>query len=436
VNTPFTRHPLRLRIGWALLIVLILAAAGELAIRGVGRALSDMQDFSVIYASTRAFDAGQNPYEASAIRAAWLEATRDRPSPPPPDLALYPPSTYLLLSPLALLDWNRVRWAWIGMNLIAVAVLIVALTRYWQGHSPPRRTALIAAFILGFGPIHTAMYKGQLAVVVAAVLALALVAEARQAAVLAAILIGFAASLKPQIAAPVVFLYLIQKQWKSIAVVAGVTSGLLGIAWLRLSWAGVSWLGPMLRNVLLAAAPGGVYDPSPTNPIFYQLVNTSVLLRRLTSYQPAVTLFLAAVVIVVGFFLWKRGQYRLDLLADPAAFSAVCVLGLVVISHRYYDAVVLVFVFVWALKVGLTGSRHWRRPAALISIAGCLVMAFPLPALFMTSGLARAPFGIPQILWDVVVVQHESWVLLVVLVALTSALAGPPAGEPKRAATP
>jgi hypothetical protein len=192
----------------------------------------------------------------------------------------------------------------------------------------------------------------------------------------------------------------------------------------------------MLRNVRLAAAPGGVYDPSPTNPIFYQLVNTSVLLRRLTSYQPAVTLFLAAVVIVVGFFLWKRGQYRLDLLADPAAFSAVCVLGLVVISHRYYDAVVLVFVFVWALKVGLTGSRHWRRPAALISIAGCLVMAFPLPALFMTSGLARAPFGIPQILWDVVVVQHESWVLLVVLVALTSALAGPPAGEPKRAATP
>jgi hypothetical protein len=477
---------LPLRIGWALLMLLILAAAGELAIRGVRRALSDMQDFAVIYASARAFDAGQNPYDAAAIRAAWLEGTHNGPIAPPVDLALYPPSTYLVLSPLALLDWNRVQWAWIGLNLIAVAVLILALTRYAPCKlSPqkrkacgahlqaeqeqvrsalrlarvpqkrkgcgahrradrelaraalrlarvPQETAWIAAFILGFGPIHTAIYKGQLAVVVAAVLALALVAEGRQAAVPAAILIGFAASLKPQIAAPVVFLYLLQKQWKALAVVAGVTSGLLGIAWLRLSWAGVSWLGPLLRNVRLAAAPGGVYDPSPSNPIVYQLVNASALLRRLTSSQSAIALFLAAVAVVAGFFLWKRGQYRLDLLADPAAFSAACVLGLVVISHRYYDAVVLVFVFVWAL----TGSRYWRGPTALISIAGCLVMAFPLPALFMTSGLARAPFAIPQILWDVVVVQHESWVLLMVLVALTAALAGPPAERPTRATTP
>jgi len=419
VNTSSTQDPLRRRIVWALLIVLILAAAGEFGIRGVRRALTDMGDFAVIYASTRAFDAGQNPYDASAMRAAWLQAGQNKPGDPnPDDLALYPPATYLLLSPLALLDWTHVRWAWILINLISVAVLIATLTRYWQGELSPWKTALVAAFILGFGPIHTAIAKGQLAVVVAALLALAVVAEVHKATVLAAILIGLAASLKPQIAAPVIILYLIQRQWKAIAVVAAVTAGLLSMAWLRLAAAGVSWLSSLLHNVSLASQPGGVYDPSPTNPLAFQLVNASALLRRLIGNPAAVTLLLAAIGLLVCFFLWKRGPYCRDLLADPTAFAAVCVLGLVLIAHRYYDATVLVFVFVWAL----TGTASWRRTPGLTSILGCLILAFPVPALLISSGHARAPSAVPQTLWDAVVIQQQSWVLLVVLVALTAAL--------------
>ena len=419
MKTSSTQDPLRRLIVWALLIVLILAAAGEFGVRGVRRALTDMGDFAVIYASTRAFDAGQNPYDASAMRAAWLQAGQNKPGDPnPDDLALYPPATYLLLSPLAWLDWTHVRWAWILINLLSVAVLMVTLTRYWQGELSPWKAALVAAFILGFGPIHTAIAKGQLAVVVAAILALAVVAQVHKAPVLAAILIGLAVSLKPQIAAPVIVLYLIQRQWKAIAVVAGVSAGLLCMAWLRLAAAGVSWLGSLLHNVRLASQPGGVYDPSPTNPLAFQLVNASALLRRMIGNPAAVTVLLAAIGLVVCFFLWKRGRYVRDLLADPTAFAAACVLGLVLIAHRYYDAAVLVFVFVWALA----GTASWRRTGGLISIAGCLILAFPVPALLISSGHARAPFAIPQSLWDAVVIQQQSWVLLVVLVAITAAL--------------
>jgi Glycosyltransferase family 87 len=404
-------------IGWTLLIVLILAAAGELAFRGFRRALSDMQDFAVIYSSTRAFETGRNPYDGPAMRAAWLEATHNQPGDrTPDDLALYPPTTYLLLSPLALLDWTGVRWAWIFINLAAVAVLVVALTFYGPIKFSPWKMACAAAFILGFGPIHTAIAKGQLTVVVAAILALAVVAQARNAAVLAAIFIGLAASLKPQIAVPIVVLYLLQRQWKAIAVVAGISSGLLCMAWLRLAWAGVPWIGSLLRNVGLASQPGGVYDPAPTNPLAFQLVNASALLRRLIGNQAAVTAILAAIGISVCFFLWKRGQNRFDLLADPAAFGTACVLGLVLISHRYYDASVLVFVFVWALS-----ATSWTP--RLVSIAACLVMAFPVPALLISSGHARAPFGISQMLWDAVVIQQQSWLLLILLAALTAALA-------------
>jgi hypothetical protein len=425
-QTSLQNSSLRQRIGWTLLIVLILAAVGELGFRGFRRALSDMQDFAVIYSSTRAFETGKNPYDGSAMRVAWLEASHNRPGDPnPEDLALYPPTTYLLLSPLALMDWTSVRWAWLFINLIGVAVLIVTLTRYGPGQLSPWKIACTTAFILGFGPIHTAIAKGQLAVLVAAILGLAIVAEARHSVVLAPILIAFAASLKPQIAAPVIVLYLVQRQWKAIAVCAGVTLGLLGIASLRLYWAGVSWLGSMVRNVSLAAAPGGVYDPSPTNPLAYQLVNASALLHRLTSNSAVITLLLAAIGVLVCFFLWKRGQYCFDLLSDPAAFGAACILGLVLVAHRYYDAAVLAFVFVWALR----DASSWHRTGALISIAGCLVMAFPVPALLVSSGHSHAPSAIPQTLWDAVVIQQQSWVLLIILVALTAALMDRPKNE-------
>ena len=427
MNTPAKRGPARHRIVWTLLIALILAAAAELGVRGFWRALSDTGDFAVVYASTRAFEAGANPYDASALQAAWLEANHNQPDNSNSlDLALYPPATYLLLSPLALLDWAHVRWAWLLINLIAVAVLVLALTRYAPDKLSPARAACATAFILAFGPIHTAIAKGQLTVVVASLLALAILAEARNAVILAAILIGLAASLKPQIAAPVIVLYLVQRRWKPVAAVAAVTSGLLCLASLRLYWAGVSWVGSLLHNVRLASNPGGVYDPAPTNPLAFQLVNASPLIHRLAGNSAAVVLLLAAISILVCFFLWKRGRNCADLLADPTAFSAACVLGLVLIAHRYYDAAVLVFVFVWALA----GLSSWRDAPALVSMAGCLVMAFPLPALLIASGYARAPFTIPQSVWGAVVLQQQSWLVLILLLVLTRALASVP--EPRR----
>jgi hypothetical protein len=417
---------LRQKAGWTLLIVLILATAGELGFRGFQRAFSDMQDFAVIYSSTRAFESGKNPYDNSAMQAAWLEGNRNRLSDPnPDDLALYPPATYLLLSPLALLDWTEVRWAWLLINLLSVGVLMVVVVRYWPGQLQPWKAACATAFILGFGPIHTAIAKGQLTVLVTALLALAVLAQSRNAAVLAAILIAIAACLKPQIAAPVMILYLVQRNWKAIAVLAGVASALVLVAWLRLSWAGVSWLGSLLRNISLASKPGGVYDPSPTNPLAFQLVNASALLHRFISNSAAVTLLLAGIFVVICFFVWKRGRRGFDLLADPMAFAAACVLGLVLVPHRYYDAAVLVFVFVWALERTSSG----RRIGAWISMAACLLMAFPIPALLIGSGHARAPAAISQALWDAVVIHQQNWAILIVLVALTAALAGPAKSE-------
>jgi Glycosyltransferase family 87 len=431
VNTPSTRDTLRQGMVWALLTLLILAAAAELGVRGIKRALSDTRDFAVVYTSTRAFAVGKNPYDESDLRATWLQATHNKPDDTNPlDLALYPPTTYLLLSPLAVMDWTRVRLAWLLINLSGVAVLGITLTRYAPWKLSPWKTACATAFILAFGPIHTAIAKGQMTVVVTAILALAIIAEARNAVVIAAALIGVAGSLKPQIAVPVVLLYLLQRRWKAIAVVAAVSAGLLCIAGLRLYWAGVSWVASLVHNVSLAAQPGGVYDPSPTNPLAFQLVNGSALLHRLTSNQAAVTIALATIGVFVCFFLWKRGVSCFDLLADPTAFATACVLGLVLIAHRYYDASVLVFVFVWALSAKGTAPATEparRRIPAWIAIVGCLVMAFPIPALLMSSGHSRPPFAIPQALWDAGVIQQHSWVLLIVLFALTAALTDPSA---------
>ncbi len=406
-------------IGWALLAITIVAATGELAFRGFRRALVDLQDLSVIYDSARAFETGRNPYDYAAMHAASVEAGRSEPvDPNPENLAVYPPTTYLLLAPLASLNWNSVHWAWILINLIAIALLLIVFTQYAAGKMPAWKIACGIAFILGFGPIHTAIAKGQLAVIVTALLALAFIAQARNRTIAAAIFVSAAACLKPQMVAPVLLLYLFQKRWKAIAMIAAVISGLLCIAWVRLAWAGVPWLTSLLRNVSVEMKPGGVYDASPSNPLVFQLVNASTFFQRLTINQTAITVLLGIIALSVCFFLWKRGQQSFDLFADPIAFGTACVLGLVVLSHRYYDAAVLVFVFAWALR----DSSGQRRFPALFAIVGCLIMAFPLPALLIVSGHAHAPALIPQTFWDAIVVQHESWVLLVVLFAATTSL--------------
>jgi uncharacterized membrane protein len=228
-------------------------------------------------------------------------------------------------------------------------------------------------------------------------------------------------------AAPVMLLYLFQRRWKPIAIVAAVTSGLLAVACLRMFWAGVSWLPSLVHNLSLELGPGGVYDPSPANPLAFQLINGSPLIHRFTSSAVVVAILLAAIGVLVCVLLWKRGQSRANLMADPVAFAAACVLGLVLVAHRYYDVAVLVFVFVWA--IGRITS--WRPTPALISIAGCIVMAFPVSAFLIRSGYSRAPFTIPQTLWDAVVIQQQSWLLIVILIALTAALTNSPERAPR-----
>jgi Glycosyltransferase family 87 len=405
-------------LSWTLLIILLLGTAGEFTWRGPRRALSDMEDFGIVYESARAFADGRNPYDSLAMRRSWQETSREQQRdilvPTPGEFSLYPPATYLVLSPLALMKWNLVKWVWLSLNLLSLAVLLATLRRI--GQLPPWKTALTAAFILGFGPIHTAIAKGQLVIILAAILALALVAEVSKADVLAAILVGFAASLKPQIAAPVFLLYLVQRRWKPLAVAAGLSVGLLCVAWIRLSWIHVSWIPSLIQNVG-AATHGGVYDPSPQNPLAYQLIDASALLHRLTNDGLLIVLLMAIIGVSVCVLLWKRGQYRPDLLADPTAFAGVCVMGLVLISHRYYDAAVLVFVFVWALAASPS-----LRAAKRVSIVGCIIMAFPVPALLVSLGYAHAPSGIPQTLWGAVVIQQQSWILLAILIALATAL--------------
>jgi hypothetical protein len=406
-------------IGSALIVLLLFAATAEFGIRGFRRALFDMQDFTVIYSSTRAFQAGESPYDNLAMNAAWRDANHGSVGDSNPQgLALYPPTTYLLLTPLALVDWSRARWAWMLVNFFSVAVLIVVVTHYWLGSLPRWQAGCAAAFILGFGPIHTGIAKGQLALPAIALLALALAAHVRKSPGVGAVFVALAACLKPQMVVPVLVLYLIQKQWKALGIVTGVGSSLMCIAWARLSLAHVAWIGQLAENLKIASTPGGVYDPSPLNPLAFQLVNASALIQVLTGSHTAIELAPVGIGLVGCLCLWQRRQCFRDLFADPAAFSAACVLGLVLLSHRYYDATVLVFVFVWAL-------RSAKLAAAWLTIIGCLLMAFPLPALLVSLGYAKAPLGVSQALWDAAVLHQENVALLVMLITLLSVLARP-----------
>jgi hypothetical protein len=276
----------------------------------------------------------------------------------------------------------------------------------------------MAAFILGFGPLHTGIAKGQLSVVLVGMMALAVVLERRGKTVAAALLVALCIALKPQLGAPFVLLYVLQKRWKETALVGATWAALLACADLRLRWAAVPWIQPMLRSLRVAIEPGEVYDSSAANPLSYQLVNAAMLFQRIVHGQFLVNCLVGGMCLAVLYFLWRRGQSCHDLLGDAISIASISVLTLLVVAHRYYDAVLLVFPFAWALK-DLSGRRVTK---SLIVIVACLILSAPGPAFLVQMGLSVAPSFVPQAGWDIFVMPHQVWTLLVLMATLTLAI--------------
>lgn len=401
----------RLLVGFWLALCLSL-----FLMRGVIPAFEYGKDGLLIYTEARAWLEGVSPYDAAGLDEVASRAKGDPDWPPTrrgnSDL-LYPPTTFVVLSPIAAFDWPVASVVWIGFNVGLVGVIAWSLCTLAGLRHRDAAAWLLVGACMAFAPVLTSIKHGQTAVLVFALAAAGEALRVRGAGRSGGVLLGLAACVKPQIGLPLLALEGWRRRWRVL--IPGLLSiGVVGaIAMIRLGDLG--WVSELRSNVAAFTA-SGAGDPGILNPIRYQMVNLHPLVVDLLGQSVPTGLIVWGIVGLFGIAYFLVPRKTQEHPGDLLAITMVSTMGLMLVYHRSYDAIVLLAGLAWALGAW---KRQRRLHAALVAMA-CGVFALPLTGLFATLvGKGVIPASIASSdLWRTGIMGHQSWTLVIVGVLL------------------
>jgi hypothetical protein len=407
----------------SLLLAFIIVAAGEFVVRGPYRELRQSNDLAAPYIGAMAWREGSNPYNADNLNRLWQVAQGTKESRPVRNTLYYPPSTFILLSPLSLLSWPVARVVMTLINVVLVLGMIASLIRTWGLEVTNWRTGLFVGLSLGLAPIHTGMGVGNLIVPAAACVAFAVWSSVHRRDIVAGIFLGVATALKPQIGGLAVIAYVVQRRWWIAITAALVTGLLLGTAIVQMQINHVPWLHDWLANnaALVNAGDAAASHDVTVNSSRHQLLNLQWVFNTFIQQTWLVNLI---VVLAVGILAasyvalhrgWKPG------INDVLSLGTLIVIGLLPLYHRSYDAMLLVIPLSWAVA-SLEGSQ--RLIAWLLIL---LMVPFLVPGPVMLQQLiakGRLPASLnDEFWWSAIVLAHEVWTVVLMSLLLVYALA-------------
>jgi hypothetical protein len=453
-------------LGAALLLISIVF----FTYRTVARPAAWQWDFAIYSAASRAWGAGQNPYDEQLLYIQWKQQGHELFHDISWLQSIVPPTTLALLYPFAALPRTVAFWSWYLFNCAALVAMILALRDICALSPSPATpsltpspgtpeegrgeglsllstqhsalsTFLLPAWILALGPIQSGISAGQPAIPAVALIVLAAWSATKNKDILAGILLGLTAGFKLQLAAPFLLYYLYITRWR-IALTAAITFSLLAtVAILRLNLAHVPWFSDWTANIQRAATTGGPNDFTTANRNRDHLVNLQVPLYALfTSRTIAhalaflITGTLALIYAVklrpilhVGATPASRsslppslgtpgeGRPHLALRTQHSALTPLAplaILTLLPIYHRYYDASLIVIPLALCLP-------RWRHRHAQIILA--LLLFFLLPVGWAVN-LVRKNY-LPTTIttshfWNLGIMSLFPWLLLLMLIVL------------------
>ena len=343
----------RLRVGLAVVGLALLVAAQTVALHAAFTSrVPGAADFYARWQPTRAWLlTGQNPYSAEATRANQL-GTFGRLALPHEDQLqfAYPLLAAFLVLPAALIpDYAWASAFWLALLQLSLAALVV-VSATWS-HWRPRPWLLGATLVFGLLWYHAArtLLLGQVAGILAALLAGALVAIQRRQDRVAGVLLALTAA-KPQIAVliiPAVWIWAASaRRWTLLGWSAGALALLLGVSFVLLpSWLG-DWLGqiPIYAGTTVSAPP------------------VEIAARALWPSQAVpVQVVLSGVFVAVLLMVWRRAMGRTGEAFDHAAGLTLVTTCLVAPRIATTDYVIMTPVLFTlfgslALRVGRWGS--------------------------------------------------------------------------------
>ncbi|MGO8795542.1 MAG: glycosyltransferase family 87 protein [Candidatus Sulfotelmatobacter sp.] len=401
-----------------LVAMLLFACVAEFAIRGPVWLLQAMgwNDFLSPYIQANAWAHGKDPYSAQTLVSFWppgnsrppwvdteaangtLEMTRGIPSP-------YPVTSFVVLSPFALLPWPLALILWGAVNLAAIALAPFALLSVCGIHPFELRAQLFLAAVFALAPLHTGLATANPAMLAVGLSFAAFWAAHSGKLTTDGILLALAICLKPTVAGGLLLYYVVRRQWKvaGVACALSATIALIGIS--RLALPGVPWFSSYFENTRHIFAPGSMDDFTRPDAIRFNMINAQVLfysLLRNATIASRLSLLLG--VTLLGCWLWLC--YRRRTRSELIAISAISVLSLIAGYHRFYDAALLIWPLTWSLLVVRKRSTSF---VILLTIVPFLVPG----ATLLSDRMGSIP---PAIVngwwWRALVAPHRAWDLI------------------------
>jgi hypothetical protein len=423
----------------AALLLMALIGGYRVIKRGLPDALKTSPDLRGTFLSDRAWVHGLNPYDDNVQREQWRqvrlpgEGDLDRlyfvQSP-----SLYPPTTLALTSPLSLAPWKSVRLLWLIQNSALTVLAYLSLCNIMRLPLTQWRAQLFAVLWLSLGPFITCIHLGTLTWPAVMLDVLTIWAVTRRRYVLAGVLLGMAAILKPQLSGALLLFYFLRPARKTawIAVAVFVAASIVGVGKLWIDE--IHWVPGLRASLKGIQGPGGFNDASRMNKFAWQVVNFQYPLFGVFHNRTLINCiaFAVALILSVRFFVvWRRSQAaatRIDArhhAVDPAIFDALAagiplLICLLPVYHRYYDCLVLTIVLAWG--IAFIGTR-------LNALAWCAVLStapFYVSWPYLLDVLAQSGRVSLQTAsswwWQTLVMPCQVWILMALILVLIAAL--------------
>lgn len=398
-----------------ILIGLLLLFGTVFVVRGPVRAVDGGEDLAHLYAASVLWLEGGNPYDGERC----VEVMERVGHPDPSHVAngsFYPPSTIATLSVLGLMGWDASRLAWLAVNLACCAVLVWALAGWLQLDSAASRWMAAVLILIAWGPVMTALSLGQLSITAAAGIFAGLICLERGRPWLAGVLLAIGCLIKPQLGLGFLVLVGLRRQWFALGISVALIALVTGLGIWRLMVAAPDWASLLVGNIEQDQAPGQVLDASLGGPLRHQMIDIRPLLHLVlpTAWVNISALLLVGVMAAVAIWrLLRVGLHRYALLAS----AGVGLLVLLPVYHRVYDATVLLPL----LALVINRLLCCRRDALMVVIATLILpLSLPLPSILVVLNQRGViPDSIHSAwFWEHVVLQHQSWCLLLASIAL------------------
>lgn len=408
----------------ALCLILLLLAGTEFIARGPVRAVrtaTQFNDFLSPYIQANALVHGLDPYSPQVLLQLWPEqaihfmflpkevangtlvANRGFPT-------AYPITALVLIAPFSLLSWKIAYAIWLTLNLVLFGVMLralVALTGF-SYHEP--RTLLMIAAILALAPFHTAIVTANVTLVTVELSIIGIWTARQHHDIATAFLLAVATGLKPQIGLCFLLYHLLHRRWRVGGIALALLAGMAALGLLRLEAGHTPWLSNYLSDNRILLETGVLGNFTTINPTRFGLINLQVALYplfnsvRLTN---GVAMAVGGILLIVWLVSMGRSEHRDD--RELLELSAIAVISLLPVYHRFYDATLLALPLCWVFL-----SFRRARGFAVVSLLLMLPFLVPGGTLLETMQLSgRIPFTLSSHWWwQTFVMPHQVWMLL------------------------